>query len=606
MFTRILRKSPVALLTLATTFLATSDAKAQLAANTYQFSAFSTTYADIVGGTAISGVLVDDGTSAAINIGFTFNYCGTDYTQVKACSNGWITFNTAVTSATWTNSQTDLTTIKPALMPLFDDLAGWGTGAAASYVLTGTAPNRVFTVEFKNWNWRGSSGNPPNISFQVKLYETSNVVQYVYRQETAAGNPGGATIGIGDNAGTAGYLVLNNASASPTASSTSFTTNIVAKPATGQVYQFKPLPAFDMSADSILVDANFCSNASQPASVAISNKGTATISALEIQWSVDGVAQPAVTYSGSPISNVTTAPNNTATVLLGDVFYPNTTPRVIKAWVTQPNGQPDAVNTNDTVTQSKVPTLTGVVAHISPQDTTICSGSTITLDAGSYPKDPIYIWNNSQVGQTISVSQPGSYMVKVQNTDGCFDYDTIQVSVHPSPLINSIAIIDNGSGSYTFNAIGAQNITGYTWDFGDNSQPFSGTGTPGQQLHTYTTAGDYIVTLTLWNDCGEIESTKLISTPGNAPAGIDELEALQRQISVFPNPARSVVTISNDAGITIESVTVFNILGQKVTSLSKIKATHTELNVAGLTAGLYNVTIETARGKITRKLEITK
>lgn len=605
MISRILQKTSAAFLTLSAALLVSQTTNAQLAANTYQFTALSGTYTDITGGTAIANLLADDGLSAAVNIGFTFNYCGTDYTQFKACSNGWVSFNAAVTSNTWTNTTANVTTIKPALMPLFDDLAGWGTGAAASSVVTGTAPNQVCTIEFKNWSWRGSSAAAPMISFQVKLYQTSNLIQFIYRQEATAVNGDGATIGIGDNDATAGYLSLNNTSSAPTASSTAFTTNITTKPATGQIYQFKPLPPIDMKADSILVDPQFCSNASKPASVKISNQGTATINTVDVYWSVDGVLQTPVTYSAAAISNVTTAPNNTATVLLGDVFYPDNTPRVIKAWVYMPNGLADAVNANDTVTASKSPTLTGVVAHITPHDTTICSGNSITLDGGTYPKNPIYVWNNSHVGQTYVVSEPGIYTLKVQNTDGCFDYDTASVAVHPDPLVNSIAIIDNGNRSFTFNVIGAQNITSYTWTFGDGNT-ISNNGTPGQELHTYDTAGDYIVTLTLRNDCGEVSVTKSVSIKGANPTSIGDVTLLQKEILLFPNPSKSIVTISNASGIKMKTIEVFNLLGQKIAGKENVGSSKAELNVSGIAVGIYNVVIDTDKGRITKKLEIIR
>jgi hypothetical protein len=594
-------------LTLAANCLPGVTARAQLAANTYQFSALSGTFTEITG-TAITGISVDDGTSAALPIGFTFNYCGTDYTQVKVCSNGWVTFNTAVTTTTWTNDLTNVGNIKPALMPLFDDLAGWGTGAAPSYTTTGTAPNRIFTIQLKNWNWRMSSGSAPNLAIQVKLYETTNVIEYIYRQETAVGDGTsyGATIGIADNNATVGYLVLNNSTASPTVSSTTLTTNITARPATGQIYRFKPMPPFDMDADSIVVATPFCSNASQPVSARIKNLGTATINTVDVYWSVDGVAQPPVTYSTAPISNFATAPNNTAIVPLGSVFYPNATPRVIKAWTYQPNGMPDEVPLNDTVSQGITAGLAGVEVHIAPKDTTICQGTSVMLDAGSFPNNPIYIWSTGSLSQTIDVAQPGTYFVKVQNDMGCYDRDTVTIAVHPNPLVNSIAIIDNGGNTFTFNAIGAQNIDNWSWDFDDGTAPVTGTGLPiPQQIHNYTAPGEYTVTLTLSNDCNEITTTRLIKIE-ETTTGIDNLSALQKELKLYPNPAQSLVTVSSyTSALKLKSVAVYNLMGQQVYE-SAVKADKHQLDVSSMAAGIYNVIITTDKGKATKKLEVIK
>src|SRR6188508_3307933 len=46
----------------------------------------------------------DDVISGILPIGFTFNFGGTNFTQFKMNSNGWMTFNTTVTSTTNNNA----------------------------------------------------------------------------------------------------------------------------------------------------------------------------------------------------------------------------------------------------------------------------------------------------------------------------------------------------------------------------------------------------------------------------------------------------------------------------------------------------------------------
>ncbi len=341
-------------------------------------------------------------------------------------------------------------------------------------------------------------------------------------------------------------------------------------------------------------------------SARIKNMGTATINTVDIQWSVDGVLQTPVTYNTTPISNVTTAPNNRVTVPLGDVFFPDGNPRSIKAWTYQPNGLADEVPLNDSVTQPITAGLPGVIVHISPRDTTICQGTTITLDAGSFPNNPIYIWSNGNITQTLTTGQPGQYSVKVQNTMGCFDRDTISVSVHPNPLVNSIAIIDNGGNTFTFNAIGAQHIGNWAWDFDDGTAPATGTGLPVlQQVHHFTAAGEYNVKLTLSNDCNEIVTTRLVKIDA-PPTGIDNLSELQKELRLYPNPGKGVVTVSSYNGsLKLNEVAVYNLMGQLVYQ-SAIKSGKHELDVSSMAAGIYNVIIATDKGKVTKKLEVVK
>lgn len=211
----------------------------------YDFTAASGTFTSITGGTDINSIEADGAISANIPIGFTFVFDGTAYTEVRASSDGFLSFNTSATNTLSNNLNTTATGRRPLLAPLWDDLDGRATGGSqASYVLSGTAPNRVFTMEWLNWEWNWLSSASP-ISFQVKLYETTGVIEYVYNQEAGAVNSASASIGM-SGAASGSYLSLNNTSTAPTASSTTETTNISTRPATGQIYRWTP-KLFDLS-----------------------------------------------------------------------------------------------------------------------------------------------------------------------------------------------------------------------------------------------------------------------------------------------------------------------------------------------------------------------
>lgn len=68
------------------------------------------------------------------------------------------------------------------------------------------------------------------------------------------------------------------------------------------------------------------------------------------------------------------------------------------------------------------------------EDKHFCDFVNATLDAGS---DGVkYNWNNGDTTQTIYTSDPGKYVVEVENKDGCFKSDSILISVSTSPVIN--------------------------------------------------------------------------------------------------------------------------------------------------------------------------
>lgn len=347
---------------------------------------------------------------------------------------------------------------------------------------------------------------------------------------------------------------------------------------------------------------DFCSGVKE-IKARIHNYGSNTVSGVTVNWKVNGVLQTPVTYTDMiDMENTTNGPD--AIVSLGNWDFPYATAQNIKVWTSMPNGVQDTKTDNDSAAATITASLLGINdLQITPRDTTICANATVTFDAGSHPKNPIYIWNNGTLTQTNTVPGPGAISVKVQNTDGCFARDTVHVNVTPLPVVNSIAIIDNGDGSFTFNVIGAQNITHYEWNFHDGSNPVVGNGMPGQQIHTFTAPGEYNVEITLGNDCGDIVTTRLIKIDGTT--AIDELSALQKELKVFPNPGKETVTISQSGNVKMSHVEIYSIMGQKIYA-SDVTGEKHQVNVAAFASGLYNVVIDTNKGKVTKKLEIAK
>ncbi len=192
--------------------------------------------------------------SPSIPIGFNFQYANKTYTDFKLSAYGYITFDT---NAQFSVSYGDLSypndqwnTFRPFIAPLWDSNSGEGyingqLASKASYEITGTAPNRVLTIEWLNWLWATDTWiNPtpdPVISFQVKLYETTNTIEFVYRSE--AGDPDfpWAKIGINDpsGGGTGSFLNLEDDMTSPAVSSTTAVDYIADKPLNNQVFRFE-------------------------------------------------------------------------------------------------------------------------------------------------------------------------------------------------------------------------------------------------------------------------------------------------------------------------------------------------------------------------------
>lgn len=215
-------------------------AQAQSLAN-YTFAASSGTFTALSGSTVATVTGTDDAATAVLPIGFTFIYNGLAYTTFSANTNGVMSLGGQVSTTAGNNLATG-TGVRPFLAPLWDDLQ-LTTTSGISYTTAGTAGSRVLTVEWLNekWNYQATAAV---VSFQAKLYEADGHVEFVYRPEAGAynaGTTGGASIGISAVATGAGnYLSLSDATAAPTASSTTETSNIATTPAAGQTYTFTP------------------------------------------------------------------------------------------------------------------------------------------------------------------------------------------------------------------------------------------------------------------------------------------------------------------------------------------------------------------------------
>ncbi|WP_163401418.1 LamG-like jellyroll fold domain-containing protein [Flavobacterium fluviatile] len=223
---------------------------AGLEADNYCFSASSRAYDNLLGTTDVPGLAAsaDDALSSSVALPFTFNFAGSFYSNIRVSSNGWITFGSPNPNASqnYTNNVANANIIKPALFALWDDIE---LTIVPKYVVSGTAPNRIFKLEFSRQKWDYAGPNDA-ISFQIWLYEKSNIIEYIYKQGSGALRNPSATIGIYD--ANSNYLLLNNSSSSPTPSSSSFTFTINTKPAAGQVYRFTPPPSISYPGNAFI------------------------------------------------------------------------------------------------------------------------------------------------------------------------------------------------------------------------------------------------------------------------------------------------------------------------------------------------------------------
>lgn len=153
------------------------SALAQSSAN-YAFSSVNDgSLTDMSSGTIqLVAAGADDAVSAVTPIGFDFYFLGTRYSQFSASSNGFLRLGaTAVSGSTYALGAA----ATPLIASLGSDLITSGNGRV-HYKVEGTAPNRVLVVEFLNMNIIYSATPTADGTSQIRLHETTGVIELVY------------------------------------------------------------------------------------------------------------------------------------------------------------------------------------------------------------------------------------------------------------------------------------------------------------------------------------------------------------------------------------------------------------------------------------------
>lgn len=179
----------------------------QAQVNLYSFAQSNQTYSEITGGTVLATATNEQTpvslkwTLPASTIPFNFNFNGIDYTGCTIYSNGFLTFGTTEEAATATNPISATTTYSGAISAWTGSSCGVHIPglitSEASWKVVGTAPNREFVIQFKDWRsvFATSVTDVAFVNFQIRLAETTNQIKIVY-------GPNGYKIGSAAYTGT--------------------------------------------------------------------------------------------------------------------------------------------------------------------------------------------------------------------------------------------------------------------------------------------------------------------------------------------------------------------------------------------------------------------
>lgn len=161
--------------------------------STYTFAQSAGTFTPITG--TVLGAATANTTTANLNsnvfpvtLPFNFVFNGTSYGSLNVSTNGFVSFGATAPGTTVTSplSSATNTAYDGAISAFGRDISSFfdvnGITGNISWETLGTAPNREVVIQWRNFrpNSSTSATTVYSFSFQIRLHETSNVIDMVY------------------------------------------------------------------------------------------------------------------------------------------------------------------------------------------------------------------------------------------------------------------------------------------------------------------------------------------------------------------------------------------------------------------------------------------
>ena len=325
-----------------------------------------------------------------VNLGFSFTYFGNTYTQCAISTNNYISFDisNAGTGSPWTIANPipggPANTFNAIMGPWQDLLPA--NGGTIRYATVGTAPNRIFTVEYCSVAMYSCTSL--SFSSQIQLHENGSVIEthIIDKPICATWNTGQAIHGIQNSTGTIAFVNAGRNAGVQWAVSNEGT-------------RFQP--------DSLDPNNYFISNI--PFSpVTLGASGTITWS--EVGGAVIGTGTSITVNPSAPTAYVASIDDLCSGFAFTDTVQVNAAPAPDLTF-----SYPSATFCADTITVT--PTL----------------GPGSVGDFSSTPAGIVFA-NTTTGAINLGASTPGTYDIsRIGTNGGCYDTLTVQITITSAP-----------------------------------------------------------------------------------------------------------------------------------------------------------------------------
>ncbi|MCF8295154.1 MAG: T9SS type A sorting domain-containing protein, partial [Bacteroidales bacterium] len=191
-----------------------------------------------------------------------------------------------------------------------------------------------------------------------------------------------------------------------------------------------------------------------------------------------------------------------------------------------------------------------------------------------------YLWSNGSTSASVIISEAGVYSVTVTDILGCLSSDTIELTVNPSP------IIDLGGDTLVYEpgtpvVLNPGSFTTYSWSTSETTPTI-----------TVTTDGTYAVTVTNEFDCPASDSV-VINFVGIADV------AFETALVLYPNPTNSYLNVKAD-GYRMDRIVVYNAIGEAII-IQSVSGNEARIDVSKLPAGIFFLNVISTENKAAMK-----